>query len=750
MRRGLIRGLALLAIVVWTLVVFGEIRRVERDPAFCAASCHHDPGARSPGVTAPWHAPGHSGVACQDCHTTPLATGLRLWWDSVAKPRDPAPHGAATPQACVSCHEKRPDEWRIVAETAGHRQHRDVKNVDCLSCHRETSHVAQPPETACLACHKDDRLHRPDVANAETCLSCHGFAASAKNLRPPTPVACDQCHAKSADLIAAGGAEGARPMRDVNAHALHGDVACQLCHNAHKVEPKPPAAGEPVCARCHQLETTQAGSAALVGPEAHRQKCEGCHKPHAPKAMAIQNCVDCHEREAKGVVSSQHGEQVKTTALQHRSCASCHAPHTWKAEPGACADCHKGEARKLSTRSPPQHKACADCHDVHGPPPTGAVCLKCHSDTKGEHVALAPERHKDCTSCHDPHAPKPEDTRASCAKCHQGEAAQLARDAIDGHQRATCVGCHQPHDDPMPQAGACAQCHRERAAVVQTAGPAKHRECAACHEPHQFRVTDVAATCSRCHGPLFDAAARGVADVPHRADCKTCHTFHGEPGVARGACLQCHAKVAAEFHPPNAKHADCGSCHEAHTPAAAAPDRCRACHADKAAVAARWPPASAHAQACNLCHQPHDARVEKACSECHAAEAASALGGKHRCEQCHEPHAPPPGQGAAWWQRCNTCHAAQVQSAQARGPTHSECKNCHQPHEFAVPSCTSCHADIASKGLHAVAQHGNCTNCHDPHVKSVPTRDQCLACHTKQVDHEPAAKQCNTCHIFKP
>ena len=85
-----------------------------------------------------------------------------------------------------------------------------------------------------------------------------------------------------------------------------------------------------------------------------------------------------------------------------------------------------------------------------------------------------------------------------------------------------------------------------------------------------------------------------------------------------------------------------------------------------------------------------------------------------------------------------------------RGPTHSDCKNCHEPHKFAVPTCTSCHKDIASKGLHAIAQHAaNCNACHDPHVKSAPTPAQCLSCHTNRANHEPNAEKCQACHTFK-
>jgi hypothetical protein len=411
--------------------------------------------------------------------------------------------------------------------------------------------------------------------------------------------------------------------------------------------------------------------------------------------------------------------------------------------------CHKDETNLFQTRSPPEHKACTDCHDVHGPPPSGAVCLKCHSDTKGKHVALAPERHKDCTSCHNPHSPKPEETRTSCARCHSTELTQLVRDGPESHAKNSCFTCHKPHENPLPAPGVCGSCHSEKAKLVQTAGPPKHRVCISCHEPHKFRISDVVGACSRCHGSMFDTGDKPFAHVPHQGDCKKCHTFHGSPGVPQTSCLGCHETVATQFKPPNPTHATCRSCHQPHTPASTAPARCATCHADKAAIAAMWPPASAHAKECNGCHQPHAAQAKKPCSECHAAEATSALGSKHECKQCHAPHAAPPGTGHAWWSRCSTCHAAKVESVKAKGPTHSECKNCHQPHRFAVPTCTSCHSAMGGRGLHASPKHAaSCTSCHNPHVKSAPTREQCLACHTDKRAHEPNAKDCFTCHLF--
>lgn len=419
--------------------------------------------------------------------------------------------------------------------------------------------------------------------------------------------------------------------------------------------------------------------------------------------------------------------------------------------------CHEDKAQLILTRSPPQHGSCTKCHEVHGPPPTGAVCVTCHAKTKGSHVALAPERHKDCTSCHNPHAPSPKDTRLACAKCHSAEVQGVMRDGPDGHAKESCFGCHEPHNNPAAKANICAKCHADKARLVATAAPVRHRACVSCHEKHRFSIRDVPTACGSCHGPTRPGLLARAPDAaviepggPHKGDCQRCHTVHGSPGVPKAACFRCHDKIEAEFKPPNEQHAIRKSCHTPHRPASTAPARCAACHEAKAAVAAKWPPASAHAQACNGCHQQHDVRKKKACAQCHAGEAASATGGKHVCTQCHPPHAEPPGTGPAWWARCNACHANKVESVKARGPMHSDCKNCHQPHKFAVPECQSCHKDITSKGLHNVAQHAaKCNACHDPHVKSEPAKSQCLACHTNRKAHEPDAEKCQACHPFK-
>jgi hypothetical protein len=757
------RRRALLIALVGVLVLagvaaFGARTRplVATDPRFCASACHHELKGASEG----WHAKGHDGVACQKCHEVSFKVGASLWWKSLIGGK-PASHAKAEAPACVECHEKDPAKWLLIDESAGHRKHRSAKDVSCLSCHGATTHTSTPSEKTCFECHKTERLHKAAPASAESCFSCHRFAVSDKLAEKNSIDACGKCHQSTAALEASTTTPLPKPLKEVNDQALHGKVPCQLCHDSHGKKPKPPKEGQPVCARCHEFQIKQIGAEVKKELVGHRD-CEGCHQPHAPLHTAQDRCVKCHEKNAKGIFADGKTDKTapdgKTTALKHKSCASCHQPHTWRADKNGCQICHKDRAQMVATRSPSQHGSCTNCHEVHGPPPTGAVCVKCHEKTKGTHVALAPAKHKDCASCHNPHAPSPKETRDSCGKCHQTELAQVSKEGPVKHTLESCFSCHKPHENPAAPKDVCAKCHADKARLASTARPAKHQVCTECHEKHVFKVKDAQATCLACHGApkagATNAKAGGAPVLPasttHGGDCKKCHAPHGPPTVQKAACFKCHDKLEAGFKPVNEQHGTCRSCHTPHMPAKGAGEKCAGCHAPKVAIAAKWPAGSPHAQACVGCHTPHDVKAKKACATCHTKEATSATGGKHQCVQCHAPHVAPPGTGAAWWSKCNECHSAKVESVKLQGKTHSQCKSCHEPHKFAVPACTTCHAEQVKKGLHTSPKHAaSCKSCHDPHVKAEPTRDQCLACHTDKRAHQPDAKKCQACHVFK-
>jgi hypothetical protein len=606
--------------------------------------------------------------------------------------------------------------------TEGHRKHAGAAGVDCASCHEAGRPAAQ---TCTGACHKPEKLH-PRNPDADSCVSCHHFTDGEKR---PTVAACVGCHSG-----------GEIPKKAVTAQTLHGQVDCKLCHEPHgKID----AAAARDCDRCHNL-----GAEPLSGPDGHRV-CKNCHEEHGAKSKALASCVSCHEKNGTGaVISKADGHtavsaKTATAALKHESCASCHLPHVWKADLAGCLQCHGKEADLIRSKSPEKHGQCTDCHEVHDTSRAGAACARCHQAEAG-HRGAEPAGHKDCSACHDPHAANGSSAREACGRCHTGEHAQLVKWSPT-HAKLGCLGCHSAHGDPTSGPAPCARCHTDEGNRSLAAVQGKHRTCASCHDPHIFVTSaDVDATCASCHGTVT-----GEARV-HKGECKSCHASHGPPAVARAACDRCHDAIRVKpTRAGSAKHALCGSCHQSHRPATDARATCQSCHKAAAAAATGWPAGSPHAKACTGCHMPHDVDRTPTCASCHQGQAAASSKGRHKCEQCHPAHTPPPGAGPVWWKGCSDCHGAEAASVKGRGPVHSDCRKCHTAHGTGEPSCTSCHADLGGKGEHHVKEHGKCQSCHNAHASSSPNRAQCIACHKDRSKHYPDAPFCQTCHPFQ-
>ena len=681
--------------------------RVEHDPAFCASCATTSRAAARARSRATGTPAGTPASRARTATRRPLATGLRLALaDATSRARRPSPHGKATAADVqrAATRSGRPSGGSS-PRPQGHREHRE----------REGRRLPLVPRARRTHVDRAAREGLPDAATrtstctsrrrpgAETCLSCHSYAASPKNIAAADDRRLREVprRPRATSLASAGGAD-VRPMKDVNEHALHGGVACQLCHNAHGIKPTPPQ-GQPVCATCHQFENFQVGNEQRTGPEEHR-KCEGCHKPHAPaRDGARRRCVDCHEKNAKGLLGRRRAP-TKTTALKHKSCASCHVPHTWKAERSGCMQCHKErdaalpDAQPAASTRPAPTATTSTGRRRRAPSASSAT-----PNTKGKHVALAPERHKDCTSCHNPHAPQARGhadvvREVPLDRGHAGRCATAPkgtrRTAASAATSRTTTRCPPPeHLRQVPRA--------TRRRSLRPPGPPKHQ---VVHlVPPEARVPDHRHRRRRARSATARCSTRRRArrvSVPHQADCKSCHTFHGEPGVPQTACLKCHEKVAAEFNPPNAKHADCRSCHQPHTPASAAPAQCRDLprgqggHRRAVAAASRRTRRRA-TSATSSTTSATRRRAPSATPRRRRARRAS----KHQCQQCHAPHGAPPGTGAAWWQRCSACHAAKVaerEGARAR-PTRSA-RTATSRTASPCPTCTSCHKDMGSQG----------------------------------------------------
>jgi hypothetical protein len=719
-------AIAIVALAATLAFVLGGAKTssyVKNDGRLCTSSCHT--------VASKLHrdVAGHEDLACQTCHPTDFRTGVSLLVRSVRGHVEGAPrHSQDDAAACVACHQKNVVEWQAVKETAGHHEHAaGRKPVGCAACHGKQIHGNKPVDEICRECHNAGKLHK-HRDDGDDCQSCHNFKAKSQRAAGLTLNQCDGCHgaaAKQADP------EGPKTKNAslVTPDLLHGKVNCKLCHQPHNERG---GVGRQQCNLCHEI---QIGTEASPAPEGHRV-CVRCHSPHAPLTAAAVTCAKCHEQAKKRATGPS------STALRHDSCASCHVPHRWLPERSGCLRCHSDNAQKILTRSPEKHQKCTACHEVHGPPPSGNTCVGCHKP-RVKHVAVAPAKHKNCASCHDPHAAKDLDVpRMACPRCHTGQVEQLMREGPADHGKVGCLGCHPPHDRPLPDIKkACSRCHSDKIKATNAPqAPAPHKICSSCHQPHRFKIFSQNVACGRCH--------QNVANDPgnHPGLCTKCHNQHGAPQVQKAACLKCHETINLKPPPGNQQHANCGSCHKPHQLAKNAISQCKVCHADKAQIAKLWPASSPHAGECNKCHSQHEVLKIEACGTCHTKQSAGA--GKHKCVNCHSPHKAPAAQKSEWWNRCQSCHTQQAADIKLGG--HNQpCSKCHEEHKFARPKCTSCHGTIVQQAAHGVKEHQNCTKCHGEHTTSKPGRAECLACHRDRQSHQPDAKRCNACHPFK-
>ncbi len=313
-------------------------------------------------------------------------------------------------------------------------------------------------------------------------------------------------------------------------------------------------------------------------------------------------------------------------------------------------------------------------------PATKAVwsCAHCHSESSWKSIPKRVDFDHDrtgvpltgaherapCVGCHQPHTRKGRVPRA-CVACHT--------DAHRGEQGQRCDDCHtsaswrspRRFDDHasgrFPLSGAhamldCRSCHRGQARDQYRGTPTT---CDACHRRTALAVTGFAHAgtslgCNRCHNTFAWSPARFSHDVfwplvgGHAAiapDCKSCHPT-GNYAAASRACAACHSdKIAAgKTHPD---HASIGLTHT-----------CERCHTAMAwnRLKSGWhEPAfpingGKHGRYANNCGACHPAGVGKGrfdCIHCHDGEHSKA-----KMDDEHQ------GKGGYVWSNpaCMSCH----------------------------------------------------------------------------------------------
>lgn len=534
---------------------------------------------------------------------------------------------------------------------------------------------------------------------------------------------------------------------------------------------------------------------------------DSCHTPHDdswPTAVGHtdQSCQSCHLVSNAAALDLALSSVLGGSPSRHGELGPCESCHDGQDEPFALAEHTSGH------RAHDGETSCATCHHQHEGSEASAQCRSCHAgdvlhagvsrdDSLHDRLLRDGAAAEDCTNCH-AFGARGDIARTStvttCGTCHAKQgAASIAPD--DLHGAVDCSRCHSPHpakvaaETDRSVAGECGACHEVHVAT-EKAGPAGHRRCEGCHQPHAPK-TEAALSCDQCHreqsawraAALAPAVARqpdvpgagaGVDEPPDAAgqdsdrrehdDCHSCHKPHVWT-AARAGCVTCHDDVSDVLIAKAPKqHGTCKNCHAPHGPPPTS-TVCVSCHDDQRA-ALRAAPA---AHACRSCHEPHGgvAQVQD-CASCHRAvdNALAAGPSKHAaagCRGCHQPH----GNPAASQARCSSCHELQAVAVQAvREPSeHSRCGSCHDAHGFAIETpgqtCARCHeTPMQLGGSHrdtcdtCHVAHGppdvlqaRCTTCHaDVHVFPAIAHNDCGGCHVPHKPARDAPGRCATCH----
>jgi hypothetical protein len=522
---------------------------------------------------------GHSTQTCVNCHKAGGRLTKRLDCDGCHKQA----HGGVS-VGCARCHDvagwKKAsfDHSFCTCKLPGKHF-----SAPCLSCHTGFKFANTPFE--CQGCHEKDRKHEP----LGPCSRCHsalswktkqfdhnrsfvGFAIEGKH----SPVACEQCHTKPNKFKL--------PSKEcASCHKVpqHGDFGkCESCHQT---------AGFAPSSFDHQ--TTR-----MPLVDGHQVvACQNCHlaKVLAPKPAQLQQCSTCH-------ADVHQGQFAK--ANTPRLCTECHGTKSWKPSNFSLAQ-HANTKFALTGKHAAM--ACVGCHPNGGFVATPTQCAQCHLDQRHNSRMGA-----QCERCHQAAGWKPvpgfdhkkETTFAlerghakrACASCHNADGLRFTKMPIDKKITTACQSCHQPRHGDQFGPG-CTTCHNMDTFAApknfdharKTGFPLEQRHaviaCSNCHDRSKF--AKVPTSCRGCHGDPHRGANGYECQDCHAADrwrvirfdhsqtsyplegyhntvaCGRCHTNPNWIGVPT-QCITCHAGDR----PPTQEHVGKNECADCHVP----------------------------------------------------------------------------------------------------------------------------------------------------------------------------------------
>ncbi|MEJ2503170.1 MAG: NapC/NirT family cytochrome c [Gemmatimonadota bacterium] len=533
-------GVAVTAVVgVASVMMYQAYDYVQHDNQFCL-ECHL--------MEDPFEAfaqSAHRGLGCKACHRPNIIERSEMGLAQiVVNPDSIRVHAHVPNQICAECHiEGDPEEWRMVANTAGHRIHLEsndpsLQGLNCVECHSSGVHQFTPTDQTCGqgGCHESTTIQLGNMADLTIhCATCHDFA------------------------------------RPVAAEVQDTAVATSLR----------PEATE--CLGCHEMRSMLAD---FPEDEPHDAECGACHNPHEQTTpeQAVQSCATggCHDSPAE---ATPYHRGLDPGVLN--ACTNCHQAHDFRIHVEGqddCLECHTdiyddapGTGRISGIRRPADHPPIGAIGDGAAP---GPVQLASAGPPPAELVRLALAAHAE------PDAPAQQSARDTVAfwhSQHRGVECTACHSTEQSHGGLTvtslmdCRSCHHT----QPAASNCQTCHaggevrRVNATVRRTLDirigslDRPTRELPFSHEVHQ-RLD-----CARCHTDGLTLSAEAVS-------CDACHEEHHEPDAE---CMACHERPASDAHDLQVHIGCAGSgCHEA-VPSTVAQvprtrDFCLVCHQD--------------------------------------------------------------------------------------------------------------------------------------------------------------------------
>jgi cytochrome b subunit of formate dehydrogenase len=255
------------------------------------------------------------------------------------------------------------------------------------------------------------------------CLLAWGIPLLAQTSRETV---CTSCHQQGQKL-------------EKSAHAA---LSCDSCHQQHEKYPHPSGVSKPVCASCHDAQSTDYassvhGQVAKSGGAA--PDCAGCHndaheilrpKSREFRAALPDTCAICHSEVVEQFKTSVHALALQRGETEAPLCTDCHGAHTIQKHTSEASPVSAGRIRET----------CGSCHgNVRLSARFGMPIDRLVSYDASFHGLAAKSGNEtvaNCASCHGVHNilpssdPKstvyPKNLAQTCGKCHTGAGKRFA------------------------------------------------------------------------------------------------------------------------------------------------------------------------------------------------------------------------------------------------------------------------------------------------------------------------------------